>query len=85
MPLYSPEKKWVVKAERILKYVLSVGNFGHNRENIYNKSNYIIRKMKALVRRISDANNHLSIFPIDSMKVFYRTFYGGIVGVVNGR
>lgn len=84
MPLYSSEKKWLRKAEKINAYILSVGNFGHNRENIYKESNYLNRKAKASARRISDATNHLFIFPIDSMKVFFRTLYSGLVGLVQG-
>lgn len=85
IPLYSSEKKWAIKAEKIIAYMLSVGNFGHNRENIYRESHYAVRKAKAFGRRVSDAYNHFSIFPIDSMVVFVRTIYGGIVGVANGR
>lgn len=84
MPLYSSEEKWLRKAEKINAYILSVGNFGHNRENIYKNSNYFNRKAKAFIRRISDATNHLFIFPIDSMKVFFRTLYYGLIGFVKG-
>lgn len=85
MPLYSSDKKWAKKAKKILDYVLVVGNFGHNRENIYKESNYIVRKSKAFGRRVNDAINHFSIFPIDSMSVFLRTFYSGVLGVANGK
>ena len=84
MPLYSPEEKWLRKAENINDYILSVGNFGHNRENIYKESNYIVRKTKAFNRRCSDAINHLMIFPLDSIRVFFRTFHYGIVGFAKG-
>lgn len=84
MPLYSSAKKWLRKAEKINSYILSVGNFGHNRENIYNNSNYLNRKAKAFDRRISDATSHLLIFPIDSMRVFFRTLYSGMIGFVKG-
>lgn len=83
MPLYSSEEKWLRKAEKINAYILSVGNFGHNRENIYN-NNYFNRKAKAFSRRIGDAKDHLFIFPIDSMKVFFRTLYYGLIGLVKG-
>lgn len=84
MPLYSSEKKWLRKAEKINAYILSVGNFGHDRENIYKNTNYINRKAKAFGRRISDATNHLFIFPVDSIKVFFRTLYYGLIGFVKG-
>lgn len=84
MPLYSSEEKWLRKAEKINAYILSVGNFGHNRENIYKNTNYFNRKAKAFGRRIGDATNHLFIFPMDSMKVFFRTLYYGLVGLVKG-
>lgn len=84
MPLYSSEKKWLRKAEKINAYIMSVGNFGHNRENIYKNSNYFNRKAKAFGRRIGDATNHLFIFPFDSIKVFFRTLYYGLIGFVKG-
>lgn len=84
MPLYSSEEKWLRKAEKINAYILSVGNFGHNRENIYKNNNYFNRKAKAFGRRIGDATNHLFIFPIDSIKVFFRTLYYGLIGFVKG-
>lgn len=84
MPLYSSEEKWLRKAEKINAYILSVGNFGHNRENIYKNTNYFNRKTKSFFRRIGVATNHLFIFPIDSIKVFFRTLYYGLIGFVKG-
>ncbi len=84
MPLFSSEEKWLRKAEKINEFILSVGNFGHNRENIYKESNFVYRKAKAFGRRISDARNHLFIFPIDSMKVFFRMLLYGMIGFAKG-
>ena len=33
MPFYSDSAKWMKKAEKILDFVLEVGNFGHNRDS----------------------------------------------------
>lgn len=84
MPLYYSDKKWLRKAEMINDYILSVGNFGHNRDNIYKELNYVYRKLKAFGRRISDAKTQLLIFPIDSMRVFFRTMFYGMIGFVKG-
>ena len=35
MPLYSSEKKWSKKAEKILRLILESGNFGHGRDMSY--------------------------------------------------
>jgi len=85
MPLYSSERKWLRKARRINAYIMSVGNFGHNREIIYKESNYLVRKLKAFKRRIRDAVNHLMIFPLDTITVFYRVLQLGIKGVFKGK
>lgn len=85
MPLYSSERKWLRKARRINAYILSVGNFGHNRDNINKESNYLVRKIKAFERRIRDAVNHFMIFPFDTITVFNMVLQLGIKGLLKGK
>ena len=77
MPLYSSEKKWSKKAEKIISFVLETGNFGHNRE-IKTSSNFMIWKITSLGRKMKDFTRHISIFPLDSIKFFFHFVGDGI-------
>ena len=71
MPFYSSEKKWSIKAEKIIAFVLETGNFGHNRQVYIGKINSVLRKSKDFAR-------HTSIFPWDSIKFFFYFLGSGI-------
>lgn len=77
MPLYSPDKKWLRKAERILEFVLECGNFGHNRE-IKRSKNFYIRKIQAACFKMGDFARHAKVFPLDSVKFFLHYLGDGI-------
>lgn len=84
MPLYDPAPRWKRKAERICSFILSVGNFGHNRDNsFYEKYPYLVYKTISLWRHTCDFFRHLLIFPINSTRVFMKTFLGGLQVVIN--
>lgn len=86
IPLYEPANKWKRKANRVLEYIMRVGNFGHNRDlSYYSNRPYFMRKAISLGRRISDGLNHLLIFPIDSIRVWFRTIIGGLLAVIQKR
>ena len=84
MPFYSDSAKWKKKAEKILDFVLEVGNFGHNRDSNYMKYPYVIRKCFSMGRRIGDLINHARIFPLDSLRFFPRIMFNGIISAVRG-
>lgn len=71
MPLYSPDKKWRRKAERILAFLLECGNFGHNRQVSSGKISSAWNKAK-------DFANHVWVFPLDSIKFFAHFMVDGI-------
>ena len=71
LPLYSPDKKWSRKAERILAFVLECGNFGHNRKVSGGKISSAWNKAK-------DFGNHVLVFPWDSIKFFAHFMVDGI-------
>jgi hypothetical protein len=77
MPLYSSDKKWSRKADRIIAYVLKCGNFGNNRRRIQTKS-FLGGKMVSLHRKISDFMEHETVFPIDSIKFLFYFIIDGI-------
>ena len=71
MPLYSADMKWKKKADKICKFVMEVGNFGHNRDtSYYSKYPFMVRKAISLGNRCTDLFRHAKIFPMDSFSFF---------------
>lgn len=85
LPLYSPEKRWKRKAEKICSFILEVGNFGHNRDlSYYKKYPFIIRKAISFGQRIGDLGRHALIFPLDSLRFFPSIMFNGIRSAISG-
>lgn len=84
MPFYSDSAKWKKKAEKILDFVLEVGNFGHNRDSNYMKYPYVIRKCFSLGRRIGDSFRHARLFPLDSLRFFPYMMFNGVRSAMRG-
>ena len=82
MPLYSPDKRWSHKAERILEFVLETGNFGHKRE-MSRSENFIIGKVQAAWYKLKDFGRHAQMFPMDSVKFFFHFMRNGLVIAIN--
>lgn len=77
MPLYSSDKKWSRKAEKIMSFVLESGNFGHSREAATGKLHSVWLKTKDFAR-------HSLVFPWDSIKFFFH-FVGNGLALANER
>lgn len=78
--------RWRRKARRIGNFTLRVGNFGHNRDgSIYSRYPYLVYKAISLGRHIGDFFEHLLIFPMDSLRVFWKMLTGGVKAVAEGR
>ena len=71
IPLYSYDRKWSKKAEKIIEFVLETGNFGHNREAVSGKVGSAWNKMKDFAR-------HTRLFPLDSIKFFFHFVGNGV-------
>ena len=85
MPMYSPDKKWKRKADKICEFIMEVGNMGHNRDMSYfEKYPYLIRKVCSMGRRCGDVIRHVRIFPLDSLRFFPYIMYNGIRSAVRG-
>lgn len=57
------------KAERIMDFIMEVGNFGHNRDtSYYKKYPFVFRKAISFGVRMKDALRHARIFPLDSLR-----------------
>lgn len=79
MPLYTPDKKWKRKADKIVKFIIKTGNFGHNRDySFYQKQPFIARKITSFWRHNKDIIYYFSIFPKDSLKLWVNMVANGI-------
>ena len=83
MPLYDSSNKWKKKADRLLAFILETGNFGHNRDMSYiNKESAISRKWKTFCQITSDTFKQFTIFPMDSIRVWWRMMRIGLLSLV---
>lgn len=84
MPLYyendNENEKLKRKAERICRFVMEVGNFGHNREVKWNDS--FNRRAMLIWHRITDTVKLLRVFPIDAPKFLVNYAWDGVKAVV---
>jgi hypothetical protein len=85
MPLYDASSRWTRKARRINRFVLKVGNFGHNRDlSYFEKYPYIIRKIISLGQRLGDLCRHALIFPMDSFRFLHGILFNGLKEAARG-
>lgn len=85
MPLYSSEKRWKRKSERICSFIMEVGNMGHNRDmSYYNTTPYLIQKAISVRYRCADLLRHMAIFPLDSIRFFPRIMINGLRSAARG-
>lgn len=83
--LMAHDSRFDKKADRIMAFILKVGNMGHNRDTShFNKQPYLIRKCVSMGRRVGDLINHARIFPLDSLRFFPRIMWNGIRSAVKG-
>lgn len=85
MLLYSDNKHWRKKAERILTFIMSVGNMGHKRDNSYfEKYPYMVRKVCSMGVRCADFFSHARVFPLSSLRFFPNIVFHGIRNAARG-
>ena len=85
MPMYDPASKWKRKAKRIRRFILAVGNFGHNRDSSYfEKYPYFLRKIISLGRRLGDLCRHAFIFPLGSIRFLPGIVFHGMRAAMRG-
>ena len=83
MPLYSSDKKWARKAQKICSFVLEVGNFGHNNDSsYYAKYPLLIRKIISMRKRVSSLLRHATIFPWHTFRFLPHVIYTGIKATI---
>lgn len=85
MPFYSDAKKWKRKAGRVVSFIFSTGNFGHNRDYSYYKTYPpIIYKTISFGRHTEDFLKYVRVFPWDSVKVYWNMINKGIMVMIRG-
>lgn len=85
MPFYDSAVRWKRKARRIRKFILRVGNFGHNRDASYfHTKPFLVRKTISLGRRLADFATHFFIFPLDSLRYLLRVLINGFAAAAKG-
>lgn len=67
------------EADRLIEFVLEVGNFGHNREVKWNDS--FNRRAMLIWHRITDTVKLLRVFPMDAPKFLLNYAWDGVRGV----
>ncbi len=72
------------KADKICKFVLEVGNFGHNQRRDYKGMSYLRRKFASVWGRLSDMLRHFQLFPKDSIVFFGGVLRSGLHAAVRG-
>lgn len=85
MPLYSCSPRWLRKSVRIERFLMESGNFGHNRDqSYYHKYPFVVRKVISFGRRFRDLFNHMSIFPLNSLRFMPNIVYQGVRSAMIG-
>lgn len=88
MPLFDDNDNHTVnldkKADKICKFVLEVGNFGHKQRRDYSGMSYLRRKFVSVWGRFSDMLRHFQLFPKDSIVFFGGVLRSGLHAAVRG-
>lgn len=75
------------KAERIMKLILEVGNFGHNRM-VHGEGlkvhGYFWRKCYSAWWRVKDVCHHARIFPMDTLRFSAAIMFNGVRSAMRG-
>lgn len=86
MPMYDRGPRWSGNARGILEHIFETGNFGHNRDNSYfHRYPFVVRKFISLHRHTRDiVLRHLVLFPLDSIRLFFRMLTTGFRSAAHG-
>ncbi len=86
MPLYSKDKRWKRKANRLVNYILMTGNFGHNCDDSYRtKYTRLFSKAITLCRITKALVSILPIFPKDALKAWCGIVMDRLNGFIKGK
>ena len=83
MPLFSDNANVKRKSERLMGFVMEVGNFGHNREVDW--SDVSKRRATLIWHKITDTIRLSKVFPIDAPKFLVNYAWEGVKGVMTSK
>src|SRR5574344_893692 len=69
-------EKNLLKADKVVNYILSGGNFGKYDKLRNRNEPYLLRKAHSLLIKINFSSSHLSVFPIEA-KIYFLAFIKG--------
>lgn len=72
------------KADRICRFVMEVGNFGHNQRRDFSGMSYMKRKVVSFCGRLNDMLRHFRVFPLDSIRFLGGVLRSGLHAAVRG-
>lgn len=85
MPLYRKTSALDRKATRLMNHILRTGNFGHNRDSGYMRTNpYLVRKLISFGKNTRGAFFRLMIFPLDTVSFYVRDIVYSLKAVGRG-
>lgn len=81
MPFY--DIRYKIKGEKVLAFVLETGNFGQNRDMSFRQEKVAVsRRWKTFLHITSDTLKQFSIFPMDSVRVWFGMMVVGLKSLV---
>lgn len=75
-------KRFDKKADRLMAFIMKVGNFGHNREVEWSHAGK--RRMALIRHKITDTIKLSRVFPVDAHKFLLNDAWEGAKGLVGG-
>ena len=83
IPLYVDRKVFVDKADKVMRFIMKTGNFGHNIDTSYaHKYPFLLRKIRSFFRETGDIIEQTLIFPGYGVKVWVRMVRNGVRSVI---
>jgi len=83
--LMAHDSRYDKKADRVISMIFETGNFGHNRDESYRQKYSGFKKRAISVWRYTkEALQHFMIFPMDSLRVWFRQMRTGLRVAVRG-
>lgn len=78
LPFYSNDEKWKRKAKQIQQFILKIGHTEAKSKMVHGSASFLKRKQMSATQRFGYMVNHLTIFPLDTLRYFPSIFINGL-------
>ena len=78
LPFYVNDEKWERKAKQIQQFILKIGHTEANSKMAHGSVSFLKRKQMSATQRFGYMVNHLTIFPLDTLRFFPSIFINGL-------